>query len=177
MFLLNNLIAIDHYLFQSINSFAFRWLWLDTIGIFFAKSLVYLMVVILFFFLLKSTKNWKMVSIALASALTARFVITGLIRLVRPRSRPFANSDVNLLISKVNEQSFPSGHASFAFGLATVVYLYNKKWGVVFFTLAILISIARVFAGVHWPSDILAGAIIGIFSGWLINKVFVKYVK
>lgn len=177
MFLLNNLITIDHYLFQLINSFAFRWLWLDAIGIFFAKSLVYLMVVILFFFLLKSMKNWKMVSIALISALIARFVITGSIRLFRPRPRPFINSDINLLISKVNEQSFPSGHASFAFGVATVVYLYNKKWGILFFVLATLVSIARVFAGVHWPSDIIAGAIIGIFSGWLINKIFVKYVK
>ena len=100
-----------------------------------------------------------------------------IIRLIKPRSRPFINSNINLLIDKVNEQSFPSGHASFAFGLATVVYLCNKKWGIVFFISAILISIARVFAGVHWPSDILAGAVIGIFSGWLINKIFIKYVK
>jgi undecaprenyl-diphosphatase len=78
------------------------------------------------------------------------------------------------LINRVNEQSFPSGHASFAFGLATIVYFYNKKWGIAFFVMAILISTARVFTGVHWPSDILAGATVGIFSGWLINKLFNK---
>jgi len=173
--MLNNLIAIDHYLFQLINNFVFRWIWLDIVGIFFSKYLVYLMVAVLFLFLLKPKKNWKMISAALISAFTARFIITGLIRLFEPRSRPFISSNINLLIDKVNQQSFPSGHASFTFGLATVVYLYNKKWGVVFFVLAFLVSIARVFADIHWPSDILAGAVVGIFSGWLISKIFKKY--
>ncbi len=171
---IENLIKLDHLIFEWINQFAFRWVWLDIVGIFFAEYLIYLMVVVLFLFLLKFKKNWKMILAALISAFTARFIITGLIRLLKPRSRPFISSNVNLLIDKVNQQSFPSGHASFTFGLAIVVYLYNKKWGVVFFLLAFLISIARVFTGVHWPSDILAGAAVGIFSGWLINKIFTR---
>ena len=170
MFLYSNLLALDHYIFQLINGFVFRWVWLDMVGIYLAQYFIYLMVVILLLFLLKFKKNWKMVLIALTSGLVARFLLTGLIRLLEPRVRPFNIADVNLLINRVNEQSFPSGHASFAFGLATVVYLYNKKWGIVFFVLAILISIARIFAGVHWPADILAGAAVGIFSGWLVNK-------
>jgi undecaprenyl-diphosphatase len=74
--------------------------------------------------------------------------------------------------------SFPSGHAAFFFALSTVLLLYNKKFyprpkfwwgaGLFFFLASFLISIARVFVGIHWPSDILAGAAIGIFSGWLI---------
>lgn len=172
MFLLNSFINIDHQLFQLINNFAFKWLWLDIVGVLFAKYLIYLMALVLFLFLLKSKKNWRMILAALISAFTARFIITGLIRLLKPRSRPFiSGNNINLLINKINEQSFPSGHASFTFGLATIVYLYNKKWGVVFFVLAFLVSIARVFVGVHWPSDILAGAIIGIFSGWLVSKI------
>ncbi|MBU4204735.1 phosphatase PAP2 family protein [Patescibacteria group bacterium] len=112
-----------------------------------------------------------MIFIALSSALTARFVITGLIRLFKPRLRPFIDSNINLLIDKVNQQSFPSGHASFTFGLAMVVYLYNKKVGVLFFAGAFLVSTSRIFVGVHWPLDILAGAVVGIFSGWLISKL------
>ncbi len=166
----------DHYLFQLINHLAFKWLWLDVIGIFLAKYLVYIMVLCLVVFSFKFRKNIKMVLTGFGAALFARFVITGAIRLLRPRVRPFTTGDINLLIEKVNEQSFPSGHASFTFALATVVYLYNKKWGMVFFAAAILISISRVFTGVHWPLDVLAGAMVGIFSGWLINKIVKKYV-
>ncbi|MBU3934484.1 phosphatase PAP2 family protein [Patescibacteria group bacterium] len=162
---------LDHRLFQLINQLAFKWEWLDILGVFFAKYFIYLMVAALFLFLLKSKKNWKMVFSAFVSALTARFIITGLIRLLRPRLRPFADNNINLLIDRVNQQSFPSGHASFSFGLATIVYLYNKKAGIFFFAAAFLVSISRIFVGVHWPSDILAGALVGIFSGWLINKL------
>lgn len=147
------------------------------LGIFLAEHLIYLMGIVLLLFLLRFKKNWKMVLIALTSGVAARFLVTGLIRLLKPRGRPFTINEVSLLIDRVNEQSFPSGHASFAFGLATIVYLYNKKWGIVFFVSALLISIARVFAGVHWPADILAGAAVGIFTGWLVNKIFKKYIK
>ncbi|MBU4274524.1 phosphatase PAP2 family protein [Patescibacteria group bacterium] len=162
---------LDYQLFQLINQLAFKWEWLDILGVFFAKYFVYLMIAALFLFLLKSRKNWKIIFIALSSALTARFVITGLIRLFKPRLRPFIDSNINLLIDKVNQQSFPSGHASFTFGLAMVVYLYNKKVGVLFFAGAFLVSTSRIFVGVHWPLDILAGAVVGIFSGWLISKL------
>jgi undecaprenyl-diphosphatase len=108
---------------------------------------------------------------AFASTVLARFVIVEFIRFLWQRQRPLlVEPNVNVLFANATP-SFPSGHAAFAFGLATIVYLYNKKWGVVFFILAFLVSIARVFVGVHWPSDILVGAIIGILSGWLVNIV------
>lgn len=174
MFIFDNIVNIDHFLFQYINGMAFKWYWLDMLGIFFAKYLIYIMVLGLLFFLWKSKNFWRIAITALIAGLVARFVITGSIRLFRPRVRPFNISYINLLIDKVNQQSFPSGHASFSFALATVVYLYNKTWGMIFFAVAILISISRVFAGVHWPLDILVGALVGIFSGWLINKIIRK---
>jgi undecaprenyl-diphosphatase len=116
-----------------------------------------------------------MVLISLISAFVARFVITDFIRFIHHRVRPFLSlNDSNLLINQVNQSSFPSGHAAFTFGLATVVYFYNKKLGVAFLIAALLVSIARVFVGVHWPSDILAGAIVGVFSGWLVNRLLKK---
>ncbi len=175
MFLYNSLLWLDHSIFKFINGFAFKWVWLDMLGIFLSKYLIYLGAIILILFLLRFQKNWKMVVIALASGLVARFLITDAIRTLRPRLRPFNINDINLLIDRVNQNSFPSGHASFGFAVATVVYLWNKKWGLVFFGAAVLISIARVFAGVHWPADIIAGAGVGIFSGWLINKLIKKY--
>ena len=71
-------------------------------------------------------------------------------------------------------QSFPSGHAAIFFAIAMAIYFFNKKLGIVFFIGAVLIGFARIFTGIHWPSDVLAGAIIGIISGIIIIKLFFK---
>jgi len=58
-----------------------------------------------------------------------------------------------------------------------VLFLYNKKFGYIFFIAAFLISLARVFGGIHYPLDILAGAIVGIFSGWLVERIYQRVYK
>ncbi len=166
---------MDFLIFQKINNLAGKSVCLDGLAIFFAEYLGYVLVVILLLFLLKDIKkNWPLVVRGLGAAVLARFGITELIRFFYDRARPFVENQVNLLLSHEATGSFPSGHAAFFFALSTIVYFYNKKAGVFFFIASFLISISRVFAGVHWPSDILAGAIIGIFSGWLIMKIFKK---
>ena len=174
MTILQTIANIDHSLFQAINQYAFKWFWFDFLGVFLANYLVYFIVFFLLLFLLKLKKNWWMVLKAIISAVIARFVIVEIIRWIHPRPRPFIAENINLLVDKVNQFAFPSGHAAFCFGLATIVYFYNKKIGILFFLLAFLVSVARVFVGVHWPLDVLAGALVGIFTGWLINKIFNK---
>ena len=48
------------------------------------------------------------------------------------------------------------------------IYFYNKKWGIVFFVAAILMALARIVAGVHYPLDILGGAAVGILSAYAV---------
>lgn len=160
----------DSYFFQLINQFAGRFLWLDNLAIFFAKYFEFFLIFILVLFLAKDYKKyWKMIVQAAASAILARLVIVEFIRRFWPRTRPFVENNVNLLFNYNPETaSFPSGHAAFYFAIATVVYFYNKKAGILFFISAFLISLARIFVGIHWPSDILAGTLVGIFSGWLV---------
>jgi undecaprenyl-diphosphatase len=52
--------------------------------------------------------------------------------------------------------------------MATAIYLCNKKWGIWFVIAAILMNISRIVAGVHYPSDILGGAVVGIMVGYLV---------
>jgi undecaprenyl-diphosphatase len=108
---------------------------------------------------------------ALLSALIARFSLTPAIRTVFPRTRPFEELGFVPLISHELGGSFPSGHAVFFFSLATTVWLHNKRLGWVFYVLAAINSIARVIAGVHWTTDIVGGALIGILVGVLAGRI------
>ncbi len=97
----------------------------------------------------------------------ARFGITSLIRFLYPLPRPFIAYQVNQLIPE-GINGFPSGHAALFFAMAMAIYFYNKKWGFAFFVAALVMGIARIIAGVHYPLDILAGAAVGILTSYLI---------
>jgi len=163
---------MDLYLFQLINQFAGKWAFLDALAIFFAKYFEYVLVFcLLLFIIVKFKKYWLMVLQAIISAVLARFVIVNFIRCLWQRARPFVENNVNLLIDYSQKPSFPSGHAAFFFALSTIVYLYNKKFGILFFIGSFLICLVRVFIGIHWPSDILTGAVVGILSASLVYKI------
>ena len=51
--------------------------------------------------------------------------------------------------------------------MATTIYFYNKKWGIFFFLATILITVSRVIAGIHYPSDIVGGALIGVAVAYI----------
>lgn len=165
---------IDLQIFNFINGFAGKWQWLDALAIFFAVYLGNVLLILLAAFLVVDYKKyWKMVAQALMAALIVRFVLVEFFYWLHFRVRPFVNIDFNVLIPHDAERtSFPSGHASFFFALSTIIYCYHKKTGVVFYIASTLIVVGRVFAGVHWPSDVLAGAAVGVVMGFLLNKIF-----
>jgi len=96
-------------------------------------------------------------------------IITFVIYLIWQRPRPYVTyADVGKLASHTSTISFPSGHTFLSFAIAMVVLLYgHKKLGAAMFAVAILIAISRVATGVHYPSDVIGGATIGILSGIL----------
>ncbi len=93
------------------------------------------------------------------------------------RIRPYdINTAINLIINKLNDFSFPSGHTIAAFECATVIYLYNKKLSIPFIILAFLIAFSRLYLYVHYPSDIFASIILGIIVGY-ISFIIIKKIK
>ncbi|HHE67554.1 MAG TPA: phosphatase PAP2 family protein [Candidatus Parcubacteria bacterium] len=169
MDILSFLNSWDLEIFHFFNWTAGLFPFFDYFAVFCAKYLGYFLIVALLLLLIKKREKCQaMVFQALFAALFSRLVIVNLIRWVFPRARPFVASKVNLLFShNAGESSFPSGHAAFYFALSAVVYHYNKKAGLLFYFASFLIGFFRVFAGVHWPSDIAAGILVGLFSGWL----------
>lgn len=169
--------SVDVSLFNYINSFVGRWTWLYYFAIFCAKYLGYILVLaIIIFFLINFKKHWLVLFEAIIAASFTRFVLVEIIRGAWFKLRPFAQFNfIPLIHQNAGESSFPSGHASFYFALSTIIFLYNKKAGILFYAASFLIAISRVFVGVHWPSDILAGAIIGVITALIINFIYKKY--
>jgi undecaprenyl-diphosphatase len=90
-------------------------------------------------------------------------VISEVVKILVDRQRPSMELSVVQTIISASGPSFPSAHASRAFAVALLVaFNSNRTWGIAAFIVATLIAISRVFLGVHWPSDILFGAFLGL---------------
>ncbi len=176
--------AIDLALFYALNGLAGLSLLSDMLFIFLAEYLPYLVVLTFFVWVYFEKNSWinraYMVGGGLAVALVARFVVGSLVRIIFLRPRPFLSHDVIKLFSE-SSWSFPSGHALFFFALATFVYLQNKKWGWIFYGVSGAMVLARVISGVHYPTDILGGALLGWATAYVLHyflkKMHKKYLK
>ena len=168
---------MNEQLFIAINNFAGRWSWLDSLMIFSAEYLMYVMILVVLVYVIWNYKLWKnMALVAIGSAIVARFGVAELIRYFYYHARPYwVIAETHLLLTRSTQSSFPSGHTIFMFALATGVYQYNKKAGTWFYASAILVGFARIFVGVHWPYDIVAGAVLGILTALVCGWVFRKY--
>ncbi len=138
---------------------------------------MYVMILVVLVYAIWGYRRWRdMALVAIGSAIVARFGLTTLIRYFYYHPRPYlVITQTHLLLARETESSFPSGHTIFTFALATGVYRYNKKAGLWFYVSACLVGFARVYAGVHWPYDIVAGAVLGIFTAMICDWIFRKY--
>jgi undecaprenyl-diphosphatase len=117
-------------------------------------------------------RRWKLASAsALASAALALLIAQAIGR-VWHRDRPFAtHPDAHVWGSRSHDPSFPSDHASAAFGIGFAVFLFDRVVGSIFIAAATFISAGRVFVGAHYPADVLAGALVGLGAALLIVRV------
>jgi membrane-associated phospholipid phosphatase len=89
-------------------------------------------------------------------------VISEIISSLCVRQRPFVTmKDVKLLVPHGADGGMPSHHMVFMMAIAVMVYLFNKKLSLLLFALSVISGIARISAGIHYPSDVLAGALLG----------------
>lgn len=95
------------------------------------------------------------------------------------RTRPYEVIDgLTRLVGEQSDFSFPSGHTSSAFSVAVVMFmLMPKKYGVPALIVATLIAYSRLYVGVHYPSDVIGGLIIGILAAAICVAIYKKIEK
>lgn len=132
---------------------------------------VYMIVLIGVIGLVSGKKYNKWSSLIFLSSFSVSTYFYKVIKSFFHRPRPFhILENVRLLLGPHGGFSFPSGHATISFCLAAVIALRYPKLRYASFSAASLVAISRVYIGVHYPSDILTGAVIGVFTGYFITK-------
>jgi undecaprenyl-diphosphatase len=74
------------------------------------------------------------------------------------------------LVHRPHDPSFPSGHAATSFACATVIAAAAPRLRVPLYVLAALIAVSRVYVGVHWPADVVAGSLYGVGLGLVLVR-------
>ena len=141
---------------------------MDNLVIFLAKYLIFIVVLMVFgaWLQAKVKIRWQL-GLSVFLAVIIAIILGRLAAKLYFHPRPFITNGTVPLIAHANDNGFPSDHALVAATLATAVYFYWRKLGITLIVLALLVGLGRVWAGVHWPIDILGGLIIGAFAGWI----------
>ncbi len=125
----------------------------------------------------KSAHLMRRLALEMGLAAACAFSFAYLIGELVERTRPYrASMDVTLLAPEpLTRFSFPSAHASTAFALAAAVASVSPRFGWLAFLVATLVSVGRVAIGVHYPTDVLAGALLGIGVWYLVQMLLKQW--
>lgn len=118
---------------------------------------------VLLAFVLLTGKGTRRYGLILAVALLLSLLLCDLVlKNLIARPRPFAVHDIALLIAPPGSYSFPSGHTASSFAAATVLWFWQRKWGLAAYVCAGLIAFSRLYFYVHYPGDIVGGIVLGL---------------
>lgn len=128
-----------------------------------------------------SFKSSRKMGITLAVALLLGLFVGNLgLKNLFARPRPYAvNADIipNMLIDTLSDYSFPSGHTRCCFESGMALFLVDKRWGKAAFVLGGFIGFSRIYLYMHYPTDVLAGVVLGLVNGFIAFIVVDKIYK
>ncbi|MDP2789436.1 MAG: phosphatase PAP2 family protein [bacterium] len=174
---------MNETIFYFFYNFAHQSPFIDSVVVFFARTFPYIVVILAGVFLLmhhevfQAESPWQIFMQKKKEILRAFFtgasawVLAYVLKILFHAPRPFdALPQVTSLIPE-SGFAFPSGHSTFFMALAVSIFFSHKKAGYVFVSFALLIGIARIMAGVHFPVDILGGFVLGAVIAYFLRNV------
>lgn len=124
----------------------------------------------------KTRKMGLTVGIALIFGLA---VGNGMLKPLIGRVRPYDVKGIEPFIEKLHDGSFPSGHTLASFEAAGALMLRDKRFGIPALVLAIVIAFSRLYLYVHYPTDVIAGIVLGLLFAFLaylvVNALYKKF--
>lgn len=167
---MNTILNIDSQIFLFVNKYLHN--------VFLDKSMPYLtqigsgefIVIIGILLCFFKDKKIRLTGILLLAGATLSFYLSGILKELFARPRPFIALNGIIPLVKVKSHSFPSGHSMNAF---MFVYLMSHKFKkyALFYLVALFVAFTRIYVGVHYPLDATAGAVIGVFLGFILTKI------
>jgi len=157
-------------LFYVVNDWAGQFAWLDNLMIFFTHTITYIFPLILVLLWVSGQKELKKASLYALFSFVLAILISKIIGMFYFHPRPFVEHLGTQLVDHAPDSSFPSDHSTAAFSISFAVYWVRKRSGGYMLGLAAFTALSRVFIGVHFPADIIAGAIIGLLTSLIIYK-------
>ena len=124
-------------------------------------------------------KKTRKAGVAMAMAMACGYLIGNMgMKHLFARIRPYDVTEVDLLVAKLHDFSFPSGHTLVSVEAATALWYYHRKWGIAALVLAALIAYSRLYLFVHYPTDVVVGVILGVVIAlgacYLTNRLYKK---
>lgn len=166
------MLGLDYRVYHAVNEFAVDFKWLahatyvfETVGV----VLYGLAVLVLWLATAPGEeRGWKLAALSGTAAAGISLLINQVIgNLLWHRARPYESHPQVYHLSHSHDPSFPSDHASAAFGLAFGIYFVDRRVGRFFVAVAALIAAGRVLVGAHYPSDVLASLVISAIVAYL----------
>jgi undecaprenyl-diphosphatase len=120
--------------------------------------------------------SWRRASVAAVSSAGLALAVGKVISEVVDRARPFVADphSLHLFSAHSADPGFPSDHATAAFAIATAIVLRKRSWGIFALAAAAVLSFGRVAIGVHYPSDVIAGAALGSAAALLLWRPAIR---
>lgn len=166
------LLALDQQLFFLING-SYHASLLDWTALFLSgvgtAGIIWFILGIALFLREEKRDKWFFAPFLLTGGLSY-FVTEVLLKPLVERIRPSVEMGAIVVGNQSTDPSFPSGHATIGFAMAVVLANKEPKWKWIFYSLAVLISLSRIYLGVHYPLDVIGGGVIGWGIGKLITS-------
>jgi membrane-associated phospholipid phosphatase len=169
--------VIDWTLFHAVNAEVATHDWLEDPVTALARVLVplYAVATVALWLLARPYGNarWKLACVSALVSAGLALGVNQVISHVWERARPFTEHPAltHVLSARTTDPSFPSDHASAAFAIAFAVLAFSRRGGALFLAGATLVGLSRIALGVHYPSDVLAGALVGYLAAVLVTTL------